>query len=73
MSTPRDGSDAEDVATGDEPTASTDEATTEDTGTDTDTDGDTRGVDHLADAPDGCGCVEVWEHASEHESGTAAE
>jgi hypothetical protein len=21
--------------------------------------------DHLAEVPDGCGCVEVWEHLSE--------
>lgn len=21
--------------------------------------------DHLADVPDGCGCVEVWEHLSD--------
>lgn len=21
--------------------------------------------DHLSDAPEGCGCVEIWEHLSE--------
>jgi hypothetical protein len=33
---------------------------------DTDDEGGAVGErDHLSDAPDGCGCTEVWEHLSE--------
>ncbi len=37
----------------------------EDAEGDTDADSAERGVDHLSDVPDGCGCAETWAVTSE--------